>query len=62
MIDKRIKEPCPFCGHPAHAIQIKTYGNGKNKILCPECRATFDLLGSKQMSIDKWNCRFRRNE
>ena len=59
MTDKRIKEPCPFCGHPAKDIQIKTYQTGFNKIYCPECHVTFEGLDSKQAVIDKWNRRFR---
>ena len=59
MTDKRIKEPCPFCGCKAEEIQIKTYKDGYNKIYCPDCHVTFEGLSSKQSIIDKWNCRYR---
>ena len=59
MNDKRVKEPCPFCGNPAENIQIKRYTNGYNKIMCPECYATFEGFYNRQEVIDKWNRRFR---
>ena len=59
MTDKRIKEPCPFCGTPAIAIQIVTFRQGVNKIRCPHCHVTFEGGWSKQEVIDKWNCRYR---
>lgn len=59
MTDKRIKEPCPFCGCAAQDIQITHYKDGYNKIRCPECGATFDSMDGKQTVIDKWNRRYR---
>lgn len=59
MTDKRIKEPCPFCGNSAKDIQIKTYQDGASKIYCPKCYATFEGVDSKRVLIDKWNYRFR---
>jgi len=59
MTDKRIKEPCPFCGTKAEDIQIKHYKDGLNKIVCPKCNVTFDGFDSKQSVIDKWNRRWR---
>lgn len=58
MTDKRIKEPCPFCGLPAKEIQIHTFRAGVNRIICPNCKATFDYLCGKQELIDKWNKRY----
>ena len=58
MTDKRIKEPCPFCGTKAEEIQIQTL-NSMNRVYCPKCRATFDYWSSKQSAIDNWNCRYR---
>lgn len=57
MADKRIKEPCPFCGTKAENIQIKHYQDGLNKIYCPNCRATFECVDSKETVISKWNNR-----
>ena len=59
MTDKRIKEPCPFCGTKAEDIQIKHYNDGLNKIVCPNCNVTFEGFDSKLSVIDKWNCRWR---
>lgn len=59
MTDKRIKEPCPFCGAKPEEIQIKSFGDGMNKIYCPKCSATFELIASKQNLIDRWNARFK---
>ena len=59
MIDKRIKEDCPFCGEKASNIQIKSFKEGVNKIYCPNCKATFDGIYSKQDVIDMWNRRYR---
>lgn len=59
MTDKRIKEPCPFCGNPAENIQIITYRDGANRIECPKCNVTFAGFYSKQKLIDKWNERYR---
>ena len=56
-MDKRIKEPCPFCGEKADRIQIRTLQAGQNKIYCPRCLASFDFWGNKQEVIDKWNGR-----
>ena len=60
MTDGRIKEPCPFCNCPAKAIQIKEVAKGLNHIECPNCRATFNWVGSKRELIDKWNSRYRK--
>ena len=57
--DKRIKEPCPFCGTNAEDIQIRSFRDGVNKIYCPNCKATFDGFDSKQALINKWNTRYR---
>lgn len=59
MTDKRIKEPCPFCGCEAKNIEITTYRDGYSKISCPNCRITFDGFDSKQNLINKWNMRYR---
>lgn len=59
MTDKRIKEPCPFCGNAAENIQIQQFKNGVNKIRCPICKVTFEGFYSKQEIIDKWNGRYR---
>ena len=61
MNDKRIKEPCPFCGTKAEEIQIKTipFSKGYNKVYCPMCKATFEEFSSKQEAIDKWNRRYK---
>ena len=59
MTDKRIIEPCPFCGTKANDIQIKHFKDGFNKIYCPICKATFEGLHSKQEVIDMWNRRYR---
>ena len=59
MTDKRIKEPCPFCGTKAEDIQIKHYNDGYNKIYCPNCRVTFEGMDSKVAIINKWNSRYR---
>ena len=59
MTDKRIKEPCPFCGTPAKDIQIVNHGRGYNKIHCPKCKVTFDGVYGKQELINKWNGRYR---
>ena len=59
MTDKRIKEPCPFCGTKAEEIQIRHFKDGINKIKCPNCNVTFEGLYSKQEIIDKWNGRYR---
>lgn len=59
MTDKRIKEPCPFCGNAAENIQIINFRNGLNKIKCPNCSVTFEGFYSKQEIIDKWNGRYR---
>ncbi len=59
MTDKRIKEPCPFCGCPQEEIQIISLQKGENKIKCPKCKASFEGTYSKQDLIDKWNGRYR---
>ena len=59
MTDKRIKEPCLFCGEKAENIRVHTLGNGNNRVICPTCRATFDSWESKQDAIDRWNRRWR---
>lgn len=59
MTDKRIQEPCPFCGTPAKEIQIREIQKGMSKIYCPKCRATFEGYGNKIEMISKWNLRFR---
>ena len=59
MTDKRIKEPCPFCGTKAEEIQIQHFKDGFNKIYCPNCRVTFEGMGSKETVINKWNNRYR---
>lgn len=59
MTDKRIKEPCPFCGEKAENIRVHTLGSGNNRVICPTCRATFDSWESKQDAIDRWNRRWR---
>ena len=59
MTDKRIKEPCPFCGTKSNDIQIKHFKDGFNKIYCPNCRVTFEGVYSKQEVIDMWNRRYR---
>lgn len=48
---------CPFCHTPAKDIQITTYRDGCNKIMCPYCKATFEGMYSKQECIDRWNRR-----
>lgn len=61
-MDTRIKEPCPICGTPVNEIKIETFKIGKknlNRIICPNCRLTFDWYGNKQTVIDKWNLRYR---
>lgn len=58
MTDKRIKEPCPFCGTAAKDIQIKHYADGLNKIYCPNCRVTFEGMDGKEAVINKWNRRY----
>ena len=58
MTDKRIKEPCPFCGEKAENIQIKHFKDGWNKIYCPTCCVTFEGVENKQTVIDKWNNRY----
>ena len=59
MTDKRIKEPCPFCGCKAKDIQIIEYSKGSNRIECPNCYASFTFISSKQAVIDSWNRRYR---
>jgi Lar family restriction alleviation protein len=59
MTDKRIKEPCPFCGTKAEEIQIRHFKDGINKIKCPNCNVTFEGAYSKQEIIDKWNGRYK---
>ena len=59
MTDRRIKEPCPFCGTKAEDIQIIHYKDGINKIKCPNCNVTFDGFYGKQEVIDMWNRRYR---
>ena len=59
MIDKRIKEDCPFCGEKKENIQITTLGNSKNhlnRLYCPKCECEFRDT-NKQKLIDRWNCR-----
>ena len=60
MTDKRIKEDCPFCGHPADDIQIKTFKEGCTRIYCPSCWATFEGLESKAKIINRWNARYQQ--
>lgn len=57
MTDKRIKEPCPFCGAPASEIQILRFMKDVNKIYCPYCQATFEGGYGKLEVIKKWNTR-----
>lgn len=60
MTDKRIKEPCPFCGTPAKEIIIDdTSCANLKRIYCPKCNVQFGWSTSKQELINKWNCRFR---
>ena len=61
MTDKRIKENCPFCGHPANDIQLKVFREGLTKIYCPSCKATFEGIEGKQKMIDRWNTRYHEN-
>lgn len=59
MTDKRVKEPCPFCGTKADKIEIVTVGVRAYRIHCPKCSAGFLGCGGKQYLIDKWNGRYR---
>lgn len=57
MTDKRIKEPCPFCGCKPTKITVKTHQGGMTRVQCPICHATFEGLGDKRIMIDRWNNR-----
>lgn len=59
MSDRRIIEPCPFCGAKGKEIQLVVFEDGMSKIRCPRCKVTFEGMWSRQEIINKWNERYR---
>ena len=56
MTDKRIKEPCPFCGEKAENIELN-YHIEQWEFVCPTCGAIVTFNTWKDKSIEKYNQR-----
>ena len=47
--------PCPFCGGEAEIE--KFYDSGCWFLKCTGCFAQTNIMGTKEMAIDRWNTR-----
>lgn len=60
--DPRITEDCPFCGYKANEIQLIMEGFNQYSIVCPNCKASFALISTKELIIRRWNNRNKSDD